>query len=387
MYPGDSLKYWFSGKGHWQHVPDEAWNDWRWQMKNRVKTVDDFSKYLNLSNEEITGLEYAENRLSVAVTPYFLNLADPNDPNCPIRKQVIPVQSESTFRPEEVWDPVGEEKNMPVPSIVHRYPDRVLFLVTDRCASYCRYCTRSRLVSNAQGYGFHPQIDEGLTYIKDNPSIRDVLISGGDPLLLSDDKLAHILSSLHNIDHVEFVRIGSRVPVFMPQRITPSLLNVFSDSPNLWISLHINHPHECTSNLKDISRKLARSGIPLGNQSVLLKGINDDLEIMKSLVHRLLMMKIKPYYLYQCDLIKGSSHLRTDVAKGLEIIRGLRGHTSGYAIPQFVIDSPNGGGKIPLSPNYTTFEEDGTITIDDFKGNRFSYPNLNQDNSLATILD
>ena len=387
MYPGDSLKYWFSGKGHWQHVPDETWNDWGWQMKNRVKTVDDFSKYLNLSNEEINGLEYAENRLSVAVTPYFLNLADPNDPNCPIRKQVIPVQSESTFRPEEVWDPVGEEKNMPVPSIVHRYPDRVLFLVTDRCASYCRYCTRSRLVSNAQGYGFHPQIDEGLTYIKDNPSIRDVLISGGDPLLLSDDKLAHILSSLHNIDHVEFVRIGSRVPVFMPQRITPSLLNVFSDSPNLWISLHINHPHECTSNLKDISHKLARSGIPLGNQSVLLKGINDDLEIMKSLVHRLLMMKIKPYYLYQCDLIKGSSHLRTDVAKGLEIIRGLRGHTSGYAIPQFVIDSPNGGGKIPLSPNYTTFEEDGTITIDDFKGNRFSYPNLNQDNSLATILD
>ena len=387
MYPGDSLKYWFSGKGHWQHVPDEAWNDWRWQMKNRVKTVDDFSKYLNLSQEEIRGLEYAENRLSVAVTPYFLNLADPNDPNCPIRKQVIPVQSESTFRPEEVWDPVGEEKNMPVPSIVHRYPDRVLFLVTDRCASYCRYCTRSRLVSNAQGYGFHPQIDEGLTYIKDNPSIRDVLISGGDPLLLSDDKLAHILSSLHNIDHVEFVRIGSRVPVFMPQRITPSLLNVFSDSPNLWISLHINHPHECTSNLKDISHKLARSGIPLGNQSVLLKGINDDLEIMKSLVHRLLMMKIKPYYLYQCDLIKGSSHLRTDVSKGLEIIKGLRGHTSGYAIPQFVIDSPNGGGKIPLSPNYTTFEEDGTITIDDFKGNRFSYPNLNQDNSLATILD
>ena len=387
MYPGDSLKYWFSGKGHWQHVPDETWNDWRWQMKNRVKTVDGFSKYLNLSNEEINGLEYAENRLSVAVTPYFLNLADPNDPNCPIRKQVIPVQSESTFRPEEVWDPVGEEKNMPVPSIVHRYPDRVLFLVTDRCASYCRYCTRSRLVSNAQGYGFHPHIDEGLTYIKDNPSIRDVLISGGDPLLLSDDKITHILSSLHNIDHVEFVRIGSRVPVFMPQRITPSLLNVFSDSPNLWISLHINHPHECTLNLKDISHKLARSGIPLGNQSVLLKGINDDLEIMKGLVHRLLMMKIKPYYLYQCDLIKGSSHLRTDVAKGLEIIRGLRGHTSGYAIPQFVIDSPNGGGKIPLSPNYTTFEEDGTITIDDFKGNRFSYPNLNQDNPLATILD
>ena len=387
MYPGDSLKYWFDGKGHWQSLPDEKWNDWRWQMKNRVKSIDEFSKFLNLSGAEVRGLEYAEKRLSVAVTPYFLNLIDPSDQNCPIRKQVIPVDSESSFIPEEVWDPVSEEGSMPVPSIVHRYPDRVLFLVTDRCAAYCRYCTRSRLVSNAQGYGFHPKIEEGLSYIRNNTSVRDVLISGGDPLLLSDDKLSHILSSLHDIDHVEFVRIGSRVPVFLPQRITPSLLKIFSESPNLWLSLHINHPHECTLNLKDVTHKLAKTGVPLGNQSVLLKGINDDLEVMKSLVHRLLMMKVKPYYLYQCDLIKGSSHLRTDVQKGVEIIRGLRGHTTGYAIPQFVIDSPNGGGKIPISPNYASFEEDGTISIDGFNGKKYSYPNLSSENSMATLLE
>jgi lysine 2,3-aminomutase len=387
MYPKDSSKYWYSGKGHWQHIPDEKWNDWRWQMKHRVKSIDGFSKYLNLTKDEIDGLRYADNRLSVAITPYFFNLIDPNDANCPIRKQVVPVGSESVFIPEEVWDPVGEENNMPVSTIVHRYPDRVLFLVTDRCASYCRYCTRSRLVSNAQGYGFHPQIDKGIDYIKNNSSVRDVLISGGDPLLLSDSKLSYVLSSLQKIDHVEFVRIGSRVPVFMPQRITPSLQKIFSDIPNLWISIHVNHPDECTLSLKSACHKLAKCGIPLGNQSVLLKGINDDLETMKSLVHRLLMMKVKPYYLYQCDLIKGSSHLRTNVSKGIEIIKGLRGHTSGYAVPQFVIDSPNGGGKIPVSPDYTTFEKDGSIKINDFNGNSYIYPNLDTGRPLNTILD
>ena len=376
MYPSDSQKNWFDGKGHWNNLPDEKWNDWRWQMKHRIKNVDGFSDYLRLSDSEIKGLEYAENRLSVAVTPYFLNLVDPFDPECPIRKQIMPVYSESVFKPEEVWDPVGEEKDMPVSCVVHRYPDRVLFLVTDRCAAYCRYCTRSRLVSNAQGYGFHPKIDIGLDYIRSNTSIRDVLLSGGDPLLLSDDKLSYVLSSLHEIDHVEFVRIGSRVPVFLPQRITPSLLDIFSNLPNLWISLHINHPKECTLELKEACHKLTTCGIPLGNQSVLLKGINDSLDIMKSLVHRLLMMRVKPYYLYQCDLIKGSSHLRADVSTGVEIIKGLRGHTSGYAVPQFVIDSPEGGGKIPISPEYAKFETDGTITLTNYSGSIYKYPKL-----------
>lgn len=385
MYPNDSLKFWFKGKGHWTDVSDENWLDWRWQMKNRIKTLDEFSKYLKLSPDEIKGLQSAQDRLSVAVTPYFMNLMDPVDPNCPIRKQVVPVGGESIVLDEELWDPVGEESSMPVPSIVHRYPDRVLFLVTDRCAAYCRYCTRSRLVSNAQGYGFHPNIELGLDYIRDNSSIRDVLISGGDPLLLSDNKLSFILSSLSKIDHVEFIRIGSRVPVFLPQRITSPLLEIFSKIPNLWLSLHVNHPHECTAFLRQTAHKLARAGIPLGNQSVLLKGINDNVDTMKSLIHRLLMMKIKPYYLYQCDLIKGSSHLRTEVDVGIQIIKGLRGHTSGYAIPQFVIDSPNGGGKIPISPNYASFKDDGSIILENYDNKTFLYPSLGK--SLVSHID
>ena len=387
MYPCDSEKFWFNGKGHWHDVSDENWFDWRWQMKHSIKSIEGFSKYIKLCDSEIKGLEFAKNRLSVSVTPYFLNLIDPVDPNCPIRRQVIPKESESVFVPEEVWDPVGEEKSMPVKSIVHRYPDRVLFLVTDRCASYCRYCTRSRLVSNAQGYGFHPEIESGLSYIRNNSCVRDVLLSGGDPLLLSDEKISYIIRSLHEIDHVEFVRIGTRVPVFLPQRITPSLLKIFSNSPSLWMSLHINHPHECTIHLKIALEKLARTGVPLGNQSVLLKGINDDVETMKSLVHRLLMMRVKPYYMYQCDLIKGSSHFRTQVSKGLEIIKGLRGHTSGYAVPQFVIDSPNGGGKIPLSPEYVDYENDGSISINNFQGKKFTYPALSEINQLSSFVD
>lgn len=385
MYPNDLVKFWFKGKGHWSDVSDEKWLDWRWQMKNRLKNLNDFSQYLQLTPEEVHGLESAENRLSVAVTPYFMNLMDPIDPNCPIRKQVIPVENESQISEEELWDPVGEESSMPVESIVHRYPDRVLFLVTDRCAAYCRYCTRSRLVSNAQGYGFHPNIESGLNYVRNNTDVRDVLLSGGDPLLLSDDKLNYILTSLSEIDHVEFIRIGSRVPVFLPQRITKSLLDVFSNISNLWLSLHINHPSECTIDLKETTHKLATVGIPLGNQSVLLKGVNDNIETMKSLIHRLLMMKVKPYYLYQCDLIKGSSHLRTDVNTGIDIIRGLRGHTTGYAIPQFVIDSPNGGGKIPLSPNYASFNEDGSILLKNYSNKSYLYPALKD--PLVSIIE
>ena len=388
MQPTDDRNSWYEGKGLWSDVPDTEWNDWKWQMRNRITKQSDLDGILALSSNEIAGFSAALNRLSVGITPYFLNLVDPADPLCPIRRQVIPSIEESDVSDIERKDPVGEELDMVVPGLVHRYPDRVLFLVTDRCASYCRYCTRSRMVSNAQDYGFSPSLQAGLEYIKSNTAIRDVLLSGGDPLLLSDEKLAFLLTSLSEIPHVEFVRIGSRVPVFMPQRITPSLLRIFSESPNLWISLHVNHPLECTLSLRDATHKLAKCGIPLGNQSVLLKGVNDNLEIMKSLVHRLLMMKIKPYYLYQCDLIKGSSHLRTNVSKGIEIIKGLRGHTSGYAVPQFVIDSPNGGGKIPLSPDYASFQKDGSLIINDFKGNQYTYPNLSHDTlPIPIVLD
>jgi lysine 2,3-aminomutase len=374
MYPADKISNWFDGKGHWSEIADENWFNWKWQMRNRLTKKEHFQKYLKLTESEIKGFDIAQNKLSVAVTPYFFNLIDPNNPNCPVRKQVLPSVFESNTSSDELNDPVGEEKFMPVPGVVHRYPDRVLFLVTDRCASYCRYCTRSRLVSNAQDYSFHPELESSLSYIEKNSSIRDVLLSGGDPFILSDDKLEYILNRLNNIDHVEFIRIGSRIPVFMPQRITDRLLDIFKSVKNLWVSIHVNHPSECTRELSNACFKLSSCGIPLGNQSVLLKEINDNTETMKSLVHRLLMMKVKPYYLYQCDLIKGSSHLRTDPSVGLKIIQELRGHTSGYAIPQFVIDAPGGGGKIPLNPDYLVEFSDNKILLKNYKGKLFNYP-------------
>ena len=374
MFPEDKLSKWLSGQGHWINIPESDWRDWRWQMKNRLTKREHIEKLLSLSEEESKGFEIAAGKLLVSVTPHFFNLIDTVDPNCPIRKQVIPSILESVTGPLESPDPVGEEGSMPVPGIVHRYPDRILFLVTDRCASYCRYCTRSRLVSNASGYGFRPNFRECIDYIRSNKSIRDVLISGGDPLLLSDEKLDALLSSLAQIEHIEFVRIGSRIPVFMPQRITDSLLSSLGRHHNLWMSIHVNHPKECTLELKDACSKIVRSGIPLGNQSVLLKGINDDLQTMRSLIHRLMMMKVRPYYLYQCDLVSGSSHLRTDVKKGVEIIEQLRGHTTGYSIPQFVIDAPGGGGKIPINPNYIKQENKERIEMKNFEGEIFSYP-------------
>lgn len=376
MYPIDSLPNWAQGKGIWSDVPDAEWNDWRWQMRNRLQSKRDFEKFITLTDDELLGFTAAENKLSVAVTPYFFNLIDHKNINCPLRKQIIPSGKESLESPEEMLDPVGEESSMAVPGVVHRYPDRVLFLVTDRCAAYCRYCTRSRLVSNAQGYGFHPQIDQSIEYISKNEAIRDVLISGGDPLMLSDEKLFSILSRLSKIPHVEFVRFGSRIPVFLPQRITDSLVNALSSHPNVWISIHVNHPEECSIELRDACHKLASSGIPLGNQSVLLKGINDDISIMKQLIHRLLMMKVKPYYLYQCDLVKGSSHLRVDPSVGIDIIEKLRGHTTGYAIPQFVIDAPKGGGKIPINPNYLIDKNSEYFTLKNFEGKSFQYPRV-----------
>ena len=374
MYPLDEKEHWFSGKGHWSETPDEDWFNWKWQLRNRLTCKDDFERFLKLTENEKFGFETAKEKLSVAVTPYFFNLVDPNNANCPIRKQLIPSGLESVISVDERKDPVGEENSMPVPGIVHRYPDRVLFLVTDRCASYCRYCTRSRLVSNAQNYGFKPSLELGFKYIENNKSIRDVLISGGDPLLLSDDKIEYILNRLSEIKHVEFIRIGSRIPVFLPQRITDKLLSIFKAQENLWMSIHVNHPLECTKELYDACRKIVGSGIPLGNQSVLLKGINDRTDLMRSLIHRLMMMKVKPYYLYQCDLIEGSSHLRTDPSVGIKIIEELRGFTSGYAIPQFVIDAPNGGGKIPINPDYIVKSDENGFILKNYEGKIYRYP-------------
>jgi lysine 2,3-aminomutase len=365
---------WFEGQGHWQHIPASDWQDWGWQLKNRLTTVEQLEQYMTLTADEKAGCAFANQKLALAITPYFFNLVDRNDPDCPIRKQVIPRSAEMVVSEGETDDSLDEDGHSPVPGLVHRYPDRVLFLVTDRCAAYCRYCTRSRLVSNAQDYNFHPEHERALRYIEAHSEIRDVLLSGGDPLLLSDKKLEHLLSRLRAIPHVEFIRIGSRIPVFLPQRITPALTEIFRKYGPVWMSIHVNHPRECTAELKAACERLSFAGVPLGNQSVLLSGINDDADVMKALVHRLLRMRVRPYYLYQMDLITGGSHFKVDVRRGLEIIRALRGHTTGYAVPQYVIDAPGGGGKVPVNPDYVERITEDEVVFRNYEGQRFSYP-------------
>lgn len=373
---GRSLKRFRSaGRGYWRHIPDQDWNDWRWQLKHRIVSLDQLEVLMpTLTPEERAGTVLADTKLALAITPYFFNLIDPADENCPIRRQVIPRIEETHTASWEMSDPCGEDAHSPVPGLVHRYPDRVLFLVTDRCAAYCRYCTRSRLVSNASGYDFHPQFREQINYIRRTPSIRDVLLSGGDPLLLSDDKLDHLLAELRAIPHVEFLRIGSRIPIFLPQRITPALCAVLRRHHPLFLSIHSNHPRELTVEVREALERLADAGIPLGNQSVLLRHVNDDLSVMKALTHKLLMCRVKPYYVYQCDLIAGSAHLRASVRQGLKIMEGLRGHTTGYAVPQYVIDAPGGGGKVPVNPEYVLSRNADRVVIRNFEGKVFEYP-------------
>jgi lysine 2,3-aminomutase len=330
-----------------------------------------------LTPEEEAGTKLANTKLALAITPYFFNLIDPGDENCPIRRQVIPRIEETRTAAWEMSDPCGEDSHSPVPGLVHRYPDRVLFLVTDRCAAYCRYCTRSRLVSNAAGYDFHPEFDKQIEYIREHSEIRDVLLSGGDPLLLSDEKLEALLSRLRAIPHVEFLRIGTRIPIFLPQRITPGLCEMLRKYHPLFISVHSNHPRELTTEVRDALGRLADAGIPLGNQSVLLKHVNDDPVVLKALMQKLLMCRVRPYYVYQCDLISGSWHLRTSVRRGLEIMDKLRGHTTGYAVPQFVIDAPGGGGKVPINPGYVLSHNADRVVIRNFEGKVFEYPEAN----------
>jgi lysine 2,3-aminomutase len=372
----ESLKQFKSaGRGFWHDVSDADWNDWKWQLKHRITSAEQLQKFLpTLTPEEFAGAKLANTKLALAITPYFFNLIDPSDENCPVRLQVIPKVAETHTAPWEMSDPVGEDSHSPVPGLVHRYPDRVLFLVTDRCAAYCRYCTRSRLVSNASGYDFHPEFDKQIAYIAAHPEIRDVLLSGGDPLLLSDDKLENLLSRLRAIPHVEFLRIGSRIPTFLPQRITPELCALLKKFHPLFISIHSNHPRELTTEVRDALGRLADAGIPLGNQSVLLKHVNDDATVMKAHVQKLLMCRVKPYYIYQCDLISGSAHLRASVRKGLEIMEQLRGHTTGYAVPQYVIDAPGGGGKIPVNPEYVLSRNADRVVLRNYEGKIFEYP-------------
>ncbi len=371
----DSLKQFHAaGRGRWANVSDADWNDWRWQLKHRITRIEQLEQFLpTLTPEERAGAILANTKLAMAITPYFFNLIDPADENCPIRWQVIPRLEETTTAPWEMSDPCGEDSHSPVPGLVHRYPDRVLFLVTDRCAAYCRYCTRSRLVSNATGYDFHPEFDRQIAYIAEHPEIRDVLLSGGDPLLLSDEKLENLLSRLRAIKHVEFLRIGTRIPIFLPQRITPELCTMLKQFHPLFISIHSNHPRELTTEVRDALGRLADAGIPLGNQSVLLKHVNDDAMVMKAHVQKLLMCRVRPYYVYQCDLIAGSAHLRASVREGIGIMDALRGHTTGYAVPQYVIDAPGGGGKVPVNPEYVLSHNADRVVIRNFEGKVFEY--------------
>jgi lysine 2,3-aminomutase len=375
-----------AGRGFWHDVSDADWNDWRWQLKNRITSVEQLERFMPLlTPEELAGARLANHKLALGITPYFFNLIDPVDENCPIRRQVVPRIEETSTASWEMSDPCGEDSHSPVPGLVHRYPDRVLFLVTDRCASYCRYCTRSRLVSNASGYDFHPEYDRQIAYIAAHPEVRDVLLSGGDPLLLSDEKLENLLSRLRAIPHVEFLRIGTRIPIFLPQRITPALCAMLKKYHPLFVSVHSNHPRELTTEVRDALGRMADAGIPLGNQSVLLKHVNDDAEVMKAHVQKLLMCRVKPYYVYQCDLITGSAHLRTSVQHGIEIMEQLRGHTTGYAVPTYVIDAPGGGGKVPVNPEYVLCRNAGRVLIRNYEGKIFEYPEASDGTPLFKV--
>jgi lysine 2,3-aminomutase len=348
-------------------IPDEKWNDWRWQLSHRLNTAEEIGKVLPLTDSERRALT-SKGLFRVDITPYFISLIDPDDPNDPIRKQIIPRDSEIVPFTGMMEDSLSEDRHSPVPGLVHRYPDRVLMLVTTQCASYCRYCTRSRIVGDPSANFSKADFDLQIDYIKRTPQIRDVLLSGGDPLTMAPKLLEELLQRLREIPHVEIVRIGSRVPVFMPMRVTQELTDMLQKYHPLWFNIHVNHPNEISLELAEACDKLTRAGIPLGNQSVLLAGVNDCVHIQRELVHDLVRIRVRPYYLYQCDLVEGAGHFRTPVAKGIEILEGLRGHTSGFAVPTYVIDAPGGGGKIPLAPNYQISMSDHKIILRNFEG-------------------
>ena len=354
--------------GLFADVPEQLWNDWTWQAKNRITNLAELKKYIKLTAEEEEGIERCLSTFRMAVTPYYLSLMDLNDPEDPIRKQAIPSAEELYFAPEESADSLHEDTDSPVKGLTHRYPDRVLFLLTDRCASYCRHCTRRRLVGQTDNAMPREQIDACIDYIRQHPEVRDVLLSGGDVLMQSDENLEYVLSELRTIPHVEVIRLGTRVPVVMPQRVTQSLCDMLKKYHPIWVNVHFNHPNEITPDAADACARLADAGIPLGNQSVLLAGVNDCVHVMKKLVNDLVKIRVRPYYIYVCDLSLGLSHFRTPVSKGIEIIEALRGHTSGFCVPTFVVDAPGGGGKVPVMPNYVLSQTPRKVILRNFEG-------------------
>jgi lysine 2,3-aminomutase len=348
-------------------IPDEQWYDWRWQLSHRLNTAAEIEKVIPLTDSERRALQTG-GLFRVEVTPYFISLINPHDPDDPIRKQVIPTEQEMVPFTAMMEDSLAEDLHSPVPGLVHRYPDRVLMLVTTQCASYCRYCTRARIVGDPTATFSRQELERQIDYIQRTPQVRDVLLSGGDPLVIAPPVLEELLTRLRAIPHVEIIRIGTRVPVFLPMRITPELTDMLQRFHPLWINIHVNHPNEITRELAEACDRLSRAGIPLGNQSVLLAGINDNVHIQRQLVQALVRIRVRPYYLYQCDLVPGAGHFRTPIAKGIEIMEGLRGHTSGFAVPTYVVDAPGGGGKIPLMPNYLLSMSDHRVVLRNFEG-------------------
>jgi lysine 2,3-aminomutase len=354
---------------------EKDWQSWQWQLRHRITSPKQLAKIVKLSDSERQALQFNDTALPLAITPYYASLIDPDNADQPIRRTMIPTTSEYLVSPGEEHDPLGEDGHSPVPGLIHRYPDRVLFLVTDYCSSYCRYCTRSRMVGRRAGTS-KARWQKAIAYIAANPQVRDVLISGGDPLTIPDHHLEWLLSRLRKIAHVELIRIGTKAPIVLPQRITPDLVAMLKEYHPLWMSIHCTHPDELTPESRRALTMLADAGIPLGSQTVLLAGINDSVETMKTLMQGLVKNRVKPYYLYQCDPIIGSAHFRTPVSRGLEIYQGLRGHTTGYAVPNYVIDAPGGGGKIPLLPETVVGREGTDLLIRNYEGKVYRYPDV-----------
>lgn len=371
--PQQSARVRLFRRAFFPEASDREWNDWRWQLRHRIQDLETFERILHLSHDERLAIEQGGSMLPVGVTPYYMSLLSYDSPEQPLRRTVIPSTAEFGCTPGESADPLAEEAMSPVPGLVHRYPDRVLFLVSDFCSTYCRYCTRSRVVGHGVLHPTVSRLEKAFEYIRSNPQIRDVLVSGGEPLTLSDERLDWILTELRRIPTVEVVRIGTKAPVVLPQRITPQLTRMLRRHHPLWMSIHFTHPDECTTETSRACAMLADAGIPLGSQTVLLRGINDDVETMKKLVQRLMAMRVRPYYLYQCDPIYGTAHFRTPVERGVEIIRGLRGFTSGYAVPTFVVDAPGGGGKTPVMPDYVEGREGDDLVLRNYEGDIYRY--------------
>ncbi len=352
----------------WKDVSEKEWSDWKWQLGNRVTDLETLKKIIDLTPSEEEGVNKALENLRMAITPHYASLMDPTDPDCPVRKQAVPQSLELIESVVDMKDPLAEDLDSPAPGITHRYPDRVLFLITDQCSMYCRHCTRRRLAGTNDKMMPKKQIEAALEYIRNTEIIRDVLISGGDSLCVDDQVIEYLLSELRKIKHVEIIRFGTRTPVVLPQRITDNLCKILKKYHPIWFNTHFNHPKEITKASEEACNRLVDAGIPLGNQSVLLKGINDCPYLYKDLVHKLLQMRIRPYYLYQCDLSPGIEHFRTSVSKGIEIIELLRGHTSGMAVPTFVVDAPGGGGKIPVSPQYLISQSEDKVILRNYEG-------------------